>query len=95
MNLAGVELVKDLHEDERVEDDGVVLRGRCVEGGVPPTVNVKYLLTCEREGQTLLSICFYIRIPDIHILIMMVLLIGLQEDNCNKIYKGIFNVFFP
>lgn len=49
MNLAGVELVKELHEDKRVEDDGVVLRRRGVEGGVPPTVNVKHLLTCRGE----------------------------------------------
>lgn len=55
MNFAGVELVEDLHEDKGVEDDGVVLRWRGVEWGVPPAVDVKYLLTCDREGQTPLS----------------------------------------
>ncbi len=56
-NLAGVELVEDLHQDKRVEDNGVVFRWRGVEGGVPATVDVKHLLTCEREGQRLLSSC--------------------------------------
>lgn len=58
MDLAGVELVEDLHEDKRVEDDGVVLRGRGVEGGVPPTVNVKHGLTCQGEDQRILIRCF-------------------------------------
>lgn len=47
VNFTGVQLIKDLHEDEGVEDDGVVLRRWAVEGGVPPTVDVKHLLTCE------------------------------------------------
>lgn len=51
MNLAGVELVEDLHQDEGVEHDGVVLRWRGVEGGVPAAVDVKQPLTCERGGQ--------------------------------------------
>lgn len=49
MDLASVELVKDLHQDKRVEDDGVVLGGRGVEGCVSAAVNIKYLLTCGRE----------------------------------------------
>lgn len=51
MDLASIELVEDLHEDEGVEDNGVVLRGRGVERDVPPTVDVKHLLTCGREGE--------------------------------------------
>lgn len=61
VDLAGVQLVKDLHEDEGVEDDGVVLRRRGVEGRVPPTVNVKHLFTCEKKGQTLLNRWLYIK----------------------------------
>lgn len=49
MNLAGVELVEDLHEDKRVEDDGVVLGGRGVERGVPSTVDVKQSVAWQRE----------------------------------------------
>lgn len=51
MDLASVELVKDLHEDEGVEDNGVVLRGWGMKGGVPAAVNVKHLLTCLRVGK--------------------------------------------
>lgn len=58
VNFAGVQLVKDLHEDKGVEDDGIVLRPWAVEGGVPPAVDVKHLFTCEWKGQTLLSRCF-------------------------------------
>lgn len=55
VDFPGVQLIKDLHEDEGVEDDGVVLRRWAVEGAVPPAVDVKHLLTCEWKGQTLLS----------------------------------------
>lgn len=55
VNLAGVELVEDLHEDKGVEHYGVVLRGRGMEGGVPAAVNVEQILACEREGQRLLK----------------------------------------
>lgn len=51
MDFASIELVEDLHEDEGVEDNGVVLRGRGMKRGVPPAVNVKYLLACGREGK--------------------------------------------
>lgn len=47
VNFAGIEFVEQLHQDESVEHDGVVLRRRGVEGGVPATVNIKHLLTCE------------------------------------------------
>lgn len=57
VNLAGIDLVEDLHQDKRVEHNSVVFRGRSMEGGVPATVNVKDLLTCEKEGQRLLSRC--------------------------------------
>lgn len=62
VNFTGVQLIKDLHEDEGVEDDGVVLRRWAVKGGVPPAVNVKHFFTCEWKGQTLLSGWLYLRI---------------------------------
>lgn len=55
VDFPGVQLIKDLHEDEGVEDDGVMLRRWAVEGAVPPAVDVKHLLTCEGKGQTDLS----------------------------------------
>lgn len=55
MNLTGIELIEDLHEDKGVEHDGIVFRGWAVEGGVPATVNIQQLLTCEWEEQRLLS----------------------------------------
>ena len=46
MDLAGVDLVEELHEHEGVEDDCVVLgRGR-VQRGVAATVDVEDLLAC-------------------------------------------------
>lgn len=57
VNLAGIDLVKDLHQDKCVEHDCVVFRWWRVEGSIPATVDVKYLLTCEREGERLLSRC--------------------------------------
>lgn len=51
MNLAGVELIKELHQDKGVEHNGVVLGGRGVQGRVPAIVYIKYLLTCERQGR--------------------------------------------
>lgn len=47
MDLAGIDLVEELHHDEGVEDDGVVLRGWRVQGSVPSTVNVKEELPCK------------------------------------------------
>ena len=41
VDLAGVDLVEQLHHDKGVEDDGVVLRRRRVEGGVSAAVDVK------------------------------------------------------
>lgn len=46
VDLAGVDLVEKLHQYKGVEDDGVVLRGRRVEGRVPAAVNVEHLLPC-------------------------------------------------
>lgn len=45
VDLAGVDLVEELHHDEGVEDDGVVLRWRRMKRRVPATVDVKDLLT--------------------------------------------------
>lgn len=45
MDLASVDLVEKLHEDEGVEDDGVVLRGGRVERSVATAVDVEHALT--------------------------------------------------
>lgn len=47
MDLAGIDLVEELHHDEGVEDDGIVLRGRRVQGCVPPAVDLEHLLACQ------------------------------------------------
>lgn len=44
MDLASVDLVEKLHEDEGVEDDCVVLGGRGVERRVATAVDVKHAL---------------------------------------------------
>jgi hypothetical protein len=49
VDLSGVDLVEELQEDEGVENNGVMLRGRRVEGCIPPAVDVKDLLTWEEE----------------------------------------------
>lgn len=49
--LPGVDFVEELHQDEGVEDDGVVLAGRRVEGGLPPAVNVEHSLTWRGQGR--------------------------------------------
>ncbi len=49
MDFASVYLIKELHHDKGVEDDGVVLRWRRVEGSITSAVNVKDLLTYKRE----------------------------------------------
>lgn len=49
VDLASVELVEDLHEDECVENNRVVFRGRRVKWGIPATVDVKHLLTYKSE----------------------------------------------
>lgn len=45
MDLAGVDLVEQLHEYESVEDYGVVLRGRRVKWSIATAVDVKDLLS--------------------------------------------------
>jgi len=52
VNLAGVDLVEDLHHDEGVEDDGVVFGRRGVEGGEAPVVDVEDPLACRCAGGT-------------------------------------------
>lgn len=44
MDFPGVDLVEELHHDEGVEDDGVVLGRRRVQGSVAATIDVKDLL---------------------------------------------------
>ena len=48
VDLPGIDLVEQLHHDKHVEHDGVVLRGRRVEGRVAPTVDIKDVLSWER-----------------------------------------------
>lgn len=50
VDFSGIYFIKKLHHDEGVEYDGVVFRGRRVEGSVTATVNVKDLLTYTKEG---------------------------------------------
>lgn len=45
MDLASVDLVEELHHDEDVEDNGVVFRRGCMEGGIATAVNVEELLS--------------------------------------------------
>lgn len=53
VDLPGVDFIEELHHDEDVEDDGVVLRRRRVQGRVAATVDVKELLPCEATlGET-------------------------------------------
>lgn len=42
VDLASIDLVEKLHEDEGVKNDGVVLRGRGVKRSVATTVDVKH-----------------------------------------------------
>lgn len=54
VDLASVDLVKKLHEDEGVEDDGVVFWGGRVERSVAAAVDVKHALAWgakSREGR--------------------------------------------
>lgn len=45
VDLASVNLIEKLHEDEGVKNDGVVLRGRGVQRSIATTVNVKHMLS--------------------------------------------------
>lgn len=45
MDLSGVDLIEELHHDEGVKNDGVVLRWRGMQRSVPAAVNIKDLLT--------------------------------------------------
>lgn len=45
VDLPGVDFVEELHHDEHVEHDGVVLRWWRVEGGVAAAVDVEKRLT--------------------------------------------------
>ena len=52
VDLAGVDLVEQLHHDEDVEDDGVVLRGRRVQRGVAAVVDVEDMLAWGEDMNT-------------------------------------------
>ena len=58
MDLARVDLVEDLHQDEGVEHDGVVFGGRGVERRVPATVDVKDDLAWEGDGKIHYTLCW-------------------------------------
>lgn len=45
VDFSGIYLIEELHHDEGVEDDSVVLRWRSVERSITTAVNVKDLLT--------------------------------------------------
>lgn len=51
MDLPGVDFVEELHHDEHVEHDGVVLRRRWVQGTVTAVVDVEKLLTWETKWE--------------------------------------------
>lgn len=44
MDLAGVDLVEELHQHKGVEDNGVVLAGRGMERRLPATVNIEQFI---------------------------------------------------
>lgn len=45
MDLAGIDLIEELHHDECVEYNGVVLRWRGMQRSISAAVNIKDLLT--------------------------------------------------
>lgn len=45
MDFPGIYLIKELHHDKGVEDNGVVFRRGGVERSITTTVNIKDLLT--------------------------------------------------
>lgn len=47
VDLPGVDFVEELHHDEHVENDSVVLRRWWMQGGIAAAVNVEKLLTWE------------------------------------------------
>lgn len=51
MDFAGIYLIKQLHHDKGVKDDGVVLRGWRVERSIAATVDVKDLLTWKEKKE--------------------------------------------
>lgn len=59
MDLASIDLIEELHEDEGVEDDCVVLRGRRVKWSITPAVNVKDLFPCAEWERTMIKITLF------------------------------------
>ena len=51
MDLARVDLVEQRHHDERVEDDGEVLRRRRVQTGLAAAVDVEQLVACRAQAR--------------------------------------------
>lgn len=51
VDLAGVDLVEKLHQYKGVEDNGVVFRGRGVQGSISAVVYIKQSLSCRDNGK--------------------------------------------
>ena len=49
VNLASVDLVEESHHDERVEDDGEMLRRRRVQRHLAAAVDVEYQIACNDD----------------------------------------------
>lgn len=56
MDLAGIDLVEKLHHHKGIEDNGIVLRGRGVEGSIPAAVYVKHFLSYKRSQREFVQI---------------------------------------
>lgn len=48
MDLTGIDLIEELHEDKCVEDDGVMFGGRRVKRSITAAVYIKDPLTCTK-----------------------------------------------
>lgn len=49
MDLPGVDFVEELHHDKHIKHNGVVFRGRWVEGSVTAAVNVEEFFTWKKK----------------------------------------------
>ena len=58
VDLAGVDLIEELHQDKGVEDYGVVFRGWGMEGCIPAAVHIKDPLPCRIVRDIELIVCY-------------------------------------
>lgn len=49
VDLTGIDFIEELHQNECVEDDGVMFRWRGVQGGIPSTVDIKDSFSCKHK----------------------------------------------